>query len=81
MSVREGGGAETLMQVAFRMKTNATILCANIVFAGGADACPAPPAPPRYHPKLIAFFSSQTRNATCGSPRFVQHKTIFRGNG
>ena len=64
----EGQGPETLMQVAFRMKTNAPILGANIVLAGGADTYPAPPAPPGYYPELIAFFSSQSRNATCGSP-------------
>jgi hypothetical protein len=60
------------------MKTNATILGANIVLAGGADAYPAPPAPPRYHPKLVAFFSSQTRNAACGSPH-REDAMIFAG--
>jgi|GEM_PF-4257021 len=56
------------MQVAFRVKTDAAILGAGIVLAGGADAYPAPPATSRQHPKLTASFSPQTRNATCGSP-------------
>jgi hypothetical protein len=69
------------MQIAFRMKTDAAILGAGFVLADGADTYPAPPATPRHHPKLPAPFSPQTRNATCGSPHFVQHKMIFRDNG
>jgi len=63
-------------QVAFRVQTDAAILGAGIVLAGGADAYPAPPATSRHHPKLAASFSPHfdlaqcrpTRNATCGSP-------------
>jgi hypothetical protein len=69
------------MQIAFRVKTDAAILGAGFVLAGGADTYPAPPATPRHHPKLTAPFSPQTRNATCGSPHFVQHKMISRDNG
>jgi hypothetical protein len=64
------------MQIAFRVKTDAAILGAGCVIAGGADMYPAPPALPCHHPKLTTSFSPQTRNATCGSPRFVRHKTI-----
>jgi len=56
------------MQVAFRVQTDAVILGAGIVLAGGADAYPAPPATPRQHPKLTTPFSPPARNATCGSP-------------
>jgi len=45
------------MQVAFRVKTDAAILGADCVLAGGADIYPAPPAPPCHHPKLTASFS------------------------
>jgi hypothetical protein len=65
------------MQIAFRVKTDAAILGAGFVLAGGADTYPAPPATPRHHPKLTAPFSPQTRNATCGSPRFVGTKRFF----
>jgi hypothetical protein len=58
----------TEKQIAFRVKTDAAILGAGFVLAGGADAYPAPPATPRHHPKLTASFSPRTRNATCGSP-------------
>jgi len=44
------------MQVAFRVKTDAAILGAGIVIAGGADTYPAPPTTSRHHPKLAAFF-------------------------
>jgi hypothetical protein len=68
------------MQIAFRVKTDAAILGAGGVIADGADTHPAPSALPCHHPKLTASFSPQTRNATCGSPHFVQHKMIFRDN-
>jgi hypothetical protein len=45
------------MQFAFRVQTDAAILGAGFVLAGGADAYPAPPATPRHHPKLTASFS------------------------
>jgi hypothetical protein len=38
------------MQIAFRVQTDAAILGAGIVLAGGADIYPAPPATPRHHP-------------------------------
>jgi hypothetical protein len=63
-------------QIAFRVKTDVAIPGAGGVIAGGADTYPAPPALPCHHPGLATSFSPQTRNATCDSPRFVQHKTI-----
>jgi hypothetical protein len=45
------------MQIAFRVKTDAAILGAGFVLAGGADTYPAPPATPRHHPKLTTSFS------------------------
>jgi hypothetical protein len=63
-------------QVAFRVQTDAAILGAGFVLAGGADIYPAPPATSRHHPKLAASFSPRTRNATCGSPHFARRKMI-----
>ena len=62
------------MQVAFRVQTDAAILSADCVLAGGADTYPAPPATPCHHSKLTTSFSPQTRNATCGSPHFARRK-------
>jgi hypothetical protein len=67
------------MQIAFRVKTDAAILGAGGVIAGGADIYPAPPALPGHHPKLTTSFSPQTRNATCGSPHFARGKMISEG--
>jgi hypothetical protein len=81
-------GEEKRKQVAFRVKTDAAILGAGIVVAGIAHVYAATPAPPCHHPplreeatqgtaKLAASFSPWTRNATCGSPRFVGTKRFL----
>jgi hypothetical protein len=55
------GASETVKnkQIAFRVKTDAAILGAGIVLAGGTDTYPAPPATPRQHPKLTTPFSPE----------------------
>jgi hypothetical protein len=66
------------MQVAFRVQTDAAILGANIVLAGGADIYPAPPAPPRYHPKLTASFSPKGTKCNLRFASFCATQNDFR---
>jgi hypothetical protein len=66
------------MQFAFRVQTDAAILGAGVVLAGGADAYPAPPATPRHHPKLAASFSPKGTKCNLRFASFCRSKTILR---
>jgi hypothetical protein len=64
-------------QFAFRVQTDAAILGAGIVLAGGADTYPTPPATPRHHPKLTASFAPKGTKCNLRFASFFRSKTIL----
>ena len=74
-----GWGVKTKRQIAFRVQTDAAILGADCVLAGGADAYPAPPAPPCHHPKFTASFSPKGTKCNLRFASFCPGQNDFRG--